>query len=281
MFAAENPARTKAAATSRRALSNTSECAPEWAWSSAATKIAAQSEKAPARAAGAAAAMTTAIASARSRPTRSRLLVVSERGRQGGAGRLGEQPALAIEELALREGDGLAPADHASDAAHRAGHSGAEEAGLHLQRRRHRCHARGDHAGHRHDLVQHGAEVAALDLLHRIGVQLGLGLEGDLDGLLRLVHAQHAVAEVLRAGRLVLGAQEALKDGLVGQRLWGFGGGGGGVGQGVISFGTGRARPPWARRRGAGRPRPLAAVRPWPAAAPARRTAGRTPRSGR
>src|SRR5665811_1947526 len=43
---------TKAAARSRRALSNTSEWAPEWAWSSPATMIAAQSEKGEAARAG-------------------------------------------------------------------------------------------------------------------------------------------------------------------------------------------------------------------------------------
>ena len=97
-----------------------------------------------------------------------------------------------------------------------------------------RGHLRGDHAGHRHALVEHGAQIAALDLLHRIGQQLGLGLEGHLDLHLLLADAQHAKAQGLRAGRLVLGAQEALQDGLVGERPGAAFGGD--VGQGVYFF---------------------------------------------
>src|SRR5579863_2097141 len=173
MSAGENPALANASARSRRALSNTSERAPEWAWSSPATKIAAQLEKAPACAGGPA--MNSAAASAsgsafslRTRPRVPRSLVVRERRGQRRAGRLRQQPPVTVVELALSEGDGLTPAHHPPDAAHGPRHARPEEAGLHLQGRRNRGHARRHHAGDRHHLVQHGAEIAPLDLLHRV-----------------------------------------------------------------------------------------------------------------
>src|SRR5580700_3429295 len=139
MLAGEKPALANAVARSRRALSNTSEWAPEWAWSSPATKIAAQLAKAPPAAAGELARANAATIARRKAPSRATrwpaaLLVVLERRRQRRAGRLGQQPAFAVVELALGEGDRLAPADHPPDAAHRSRHSRPEEARLHLQR---------------------------------------------------------------------------------------------------------------------------------------------------
>ena len=76
-------------------------------------------------------------------------------------------------------------------------------------------HAGGDHAGHRHALVEHGAEVAALDLFHGIEQELGAGVEGDLDRLVRLAYRDNPESQRLGAGRLVLCPLEPGQDGFV------------------------------------------------------------------
>src|SRR5262249_14724607 len=136
--------------------------------------------------------------------------------------------------------------------------------------------------------VQHGAEVAALDLLHGVEQELGLGVELDLDRLLGLADRDHPEAQGLGAGGLVLGPEETLEDGLVGLGLR-FGARD--VGHPALtSFGTGRGRrcwprPPSARARAAPWRRPAARLaRLWPRPAPtaaARTAAGTAPRGRR
>src|SRR5690349_20544257 len=127
MFAPSKPAFTRASATSRRALSNASDGPPSWACQSPATTTADQSENGDAWQAPASS--RAAAAAIRPRTRRMSLLVVGERRGDGGAGGLGEEPALRVVELALGEGDLPAPFHDLADPLQLPRHAGTEEGG--------------------------------------------------------------------------------------------------------------------------------------------------------
>src|SRR5947208_1818499 len=110
MFSLLKPARVRAIETSRRALSNASEGPPSWACQSPATTTADQSENEDACAQPAPASHSAATR-ARSRAATRLLLVVGERRRDRRTGRLGQDAAFGIEQLALGERHLPAPAD--------------------------------------------------------------------------------------------------------------------------------------------------------------------------